>query len=498
VRRGLRFRLALTIVALVAITATVLGVGASVAVENVLRGRLLADAEREANFDLSVLVPAALESGANRRAFEASDLPGTFRRRGNLQTLVDWGRGDQWVSAPQLSGALDALPADIRRTGDAGRNLVYAWSTVAGSPSLVVGGRPAAAKATFWFVRDTSDIEGALTTLRIALGVGALLLVLIALLAARRLARGILQPIASSAAVARRLADGDLSARVPVSGGDELGAWARSFNAMAGALEETVAQLRAAESQNRRFVSDVAHELRTPLAALVAEASLVRDGLAQGDLGPGERRAAELLVADVARLRVLVEDLMELSRFDAAAEEPRRETVDLAALVRAIASSRAPNATVETGDEPLLAETEPRRLDRIVGNLLDNAREHAPGSPVDVTISRAGDRAVIAVRDHGPGVDPSALPRLFERFWKADPSRTRGTSGLGLAIAAEHAALLGGTLAASLPAGGGLRVELKVPLGSPVARPLPGGDEAVNPEAERWVSSEQASRRPAR
>jgi signal transduction histidine kinase len=493
VRRGLRFRLALTIVALVAVTATVLGVGASVAVENVLRARLLAEAEREANFDLSVLVPAALPAGADRAAFEATDLPATFRRRGDLETIVDWGGGDEWVSAPQLTGALATLPAAALRTADQGGHVVFAWSAIAGSPSLVVGGRPSAARATFWFVRDTSDVENALTTLRVALAVGALLLVVIALLAARRIARGILRPIGESARAAERLANGDLAARVPVGGGDELGAWARSFNAMAGALEETVAQLRAAESQNRRFVSDVAHELRTPLAALVAEASLVRDGLAQGDLGPGERRAAELLVADVARLRVLVEDLMELSRFDAAAEQPRRETVDLGALVRSIAGARAPDARVETPREPLLAETEPRRLDRIVGNLLDNAREHAPGSRVDVTLSRDGNDVLIAVRDHGPGVDPGALPRLFDRFWKGDPSRTAGTSGLGLAIAAEHAGLLGGTIAATLPAGGGLRVELRLPLGSPVARPLPAGDVPVNADAERWVSSEPAS-----
>jgi signal transduction histidine kinase len=494
-RRGLRFRLALTIVALVAVTAVVLGVGASIAVENLLRGRLLAEAEREANFDLSVLVPSALEGASDRAAFDASDLPVTLRSRGGLQTIVDWGDRDPYVSAPELTSALSAIPDASRQTANAGGQLVYAWTSLDARPSLIVGGRPDGVPATFWFVRDTSDVETALTTLRVALAIGALLLTVIALLAAQRVARGILRPIGQSAHAAERIAAGDLTARVPAGGGDELGAWARSFNQMAAALEETVARLRAAESQNRRFVSDVAHELRTPLAALVAEASLVRDGLAHGDLGPSDRRAAELLVADVGRLRGLVEDLMELSRFDAAAEQPRREPVDLGAIVRSIAASRAPAAEVATPPEPLVVETEPRRLDRIIGNLLDNAREHAPGARVEVTIGREASAAVVTVRDHGPGVAPTAIGHLFERFWKGDPSRTRGTSGLGLAIAAEHAALLGGALTATLPSNGGLEIALRLPLVEPVAEPLPAGDAGVIDEPERWPSPERASGR---
>jgi len=491
VRRGLRFRLAVAIVALVALTAGVLGVGASAAVENALRERVLTEAGRDAAFDLSVIVPEALPAGSDRSTFDAGDLPGTLRRRGDLETVVDWGDGNPYVSAPQLTGALGAIPADVRATADAGGRLAYAWATIAGKPSLAVGGRAATVPATFWFVRDTSDVETTLTTLRAALAVGGLVLVLLALLVARRLARGILRPIAGSAAAAERIAGGDLTARVPAGGSDELGAWAASFNRMAATLEGTVARLRAAESQNRRFVSDVAHELRTPLAALVAEASLVRDALANGELGPADRRAAELLVADVGRLRGLVEDLMELSRFDAAAEQPRREPLDLGSVVRSIATARAPEATVSLPERPIVVATEARRLDRIVGNLLDNAREHAPGASVEVSVAREGATALVAVRDHGPGVPAAALPHLFERFWKGDPSRTSGTSGLGLAIAAEHAALLGGRVEATLPPGGGLRVALMLPLDT-VSEPLPGSDRPVTAGADSPRLSEPA------
>ncbi|HEY3523036.1 MAG TPA: HAMP domain-containing sensor histidine kinase [Candidatus Limnocylindrales bacterium] len=497
-RLGLRFRLAATIVALVAITAAVLGVAASVAVENALRGRLLAEAVREANFDLSVLVPQALEGRATREAFLASDLPDAFQRRGGLETIADFGSQGAWVSSPTLTDALVAIPGSIRTTANAGGQLAYAWTSIGGGPALAVGGRAAGGvPATFWFIRPTDDIEATLATLRAALAGVALALVVVALVAARRLAGGILRPIGQSATAAGHIAAGDLSARVPVAGRDELSALGRSLNEMAAALETTIGRLRAAEAQNRRFVSDVAHELRTPLAALVAEASLVRDALADGDLGPGERRATELLVADVGRLRALVEDLMELSRFDAAAEEPRREPVDVGALVGAIVASRSPRATLRAPTEPIVVSTEPRRLDRIVGNLLDNARQHAPGAEIEVAVSREPDFGSVTVRDHGPGVPASALSQLFERFWTGDRSRTGGSSGLGLAIAREHAELLGGSLEASLPTGGGLAVTLRLPLAEPVAQPLPGRDDPVTARDEAHATSEAASRRSA-
>ncbi|MFL5755101.1 MAG: ATP-binding protein, partial [Chloroflexota bacterium] len=305
-----------------------------------------------------------------------------------------------------------------------------------------------------------------------------LVLVAIALATARRVARGILGPVTAGSRAAERIAGGDLAARVEVTSRDELGAWASSFNRMAAALEETIDRLEAAQAQNRQFVADVSHELRTPVTALVGEASLLRDHVA--DLPPDARRASELLVADVGRLRVLVDDLMELSRFDAAAESRRTEPVDLAALVRAVVASRHADATVDVPAWPVRVETEPRRLDRILGNLLDNAREHAPGAPVEVSLDVDGSVAVLRVADRGPGVPPDQLDRIFDRFHKVDPSRRAGSSGLGLAIAAEHAALLGGELAARPRPGGGLVFELRLP----VTGPLPVGDAPVTPRLD--------------
>jgi signal transduction histidine kinase len=231
---------------------------------------------------------------------------------------------------------------------------------------------------------------------------------------------------------------------------------------MAAALAETIGRLEAAQTQNRRFVADVAHELRTPLAALVAEASILREHL--GELPPDSRRAGELLVDDVARMRTLVEELMELSRFDAAAERIAAEPVDLGRLVRSVVAARLPEAQLRLPDEPLVVETDQRRLERILGNLLDNAREHGGGADAQVTLDVAPEELVLAVADRGPGVPPERLGQIFERFYKADPSRAGGSSGLGLAIAAEHAALLGGVLRAVNHDGGGLRIELHLPV----------------------------------
>jgi signal transduction histidine kinase len=334
-------------------------------------------------------------------------------------------------------------------------------------------------------------VEEALAQLRLGLIAAGLIAVLIALATAGLIAGRILRPIASGSVAASRIAAGDLRARLPIEGRDEFAAWAAEFNHMADSLEATVAKLEAAQQQNRRFVADVSHELRTPLTALVAEASIIEAGLDR--LEPDARRATELLVADIRRLRVLIEDLMELSRFDAQAEALRLEPVDLGRVVAASVASRLPEAVVTLPPQPVVVASDIRRLDRILGNLLDNARTHAPSAPVNVTLDATDGEARIVVADRGPGVTPDALSHLFDRFYKADPSRAAAdssTSGLGLAIAAEHAALLGGSLRAAARPGGGLMFTVTLP----VTRSLHPGDGADTDETESGVLSEPASR----
>ena len=458
---GIRARLTVTLVALVALTAILLGAGAYLFVETSLHDQALSEATAQAKFDLAVTVPdRGLPSDAPREDVIDSGLRQTFLQR-EIDSIIDVGDGDPIVSNEDLNGVLPALPADFRARVDGGQ-LAYTWTTVAGQPKLILGGRVGGTGPAFYFVHDVKELEDALGQLRLALIIGTIVLIVVALLVARVIARGVLAPVEAASRAAERLEHGDLSARVPVTSDDEFGTWAERFNRMAEALADTIGRLEAAQAQNRRFVADVAHELRTPLAALVAEASILREHL--GSLPPESRRAGELLVADVGRMRSLVDDLMEVSRFDSRAEQIALEPIDLPRLVRTVVAARLPDAALDLPATAIVIETDPRRLERILGNLLDNAREHAPGAPVEVSLASTGNELVLAVADHGPGVPPDRLERIFERFYKADPSRHGGSSGLGLAIAAEHAALLGGYLTAANLVSGGLRIELRLPV----------------------------------
>lgn len=481
--RGVRVRLTITLVALVAITAILLGVGSYVFVDRSLRQQFLDVAEDQARFDLTVTIPdATLPDAPTKDDVADSLLLQTFQQR-RIEAVVDLGPEGAAISNSELGDAqqvLDALPIELT-AGVAAGQLGYTWATVGAQPSLVIGGRfgegsIGAGVPAAYFIHDATTLTATLDQLRLALIVGTVALIFVALVVARSVARGVLAPVHAASRAAERIEGGDLSARVPVTSDDEFGAWAERFNRMAEALGETIFRLEAAEGQNRRFVADVAHELRTPLAALVAEASILRDHL---DALPDEsRRAGELLVADVARLRVLVNDLMEISRFDAGAEQIAVEPVDIGRLVASVVATRLPEASVVSSGKSPIFETDPRRLDRILGNLLDNAREHAAGAPVEVRVDSTSGALVISVADRGPGVPPERLAHIFERFYKADPSRHAGSSGLGLAIAAEHAALLGGSLDALAREGGGLRMELWLP----VTGSLPLGDEAAMSE----------------
>jgi signal transduction histidine kinase len=459
--RGIRSRLALALVAIVVVTVTTIGIGTYLFVEARLRDGLLTDAERQAQFNLSVLIPERLPDGVMREDLEGGELADALRLRGDIGTIVDFQDGaTPYVEPASLLGAIDGFPAAARSLAESG-HLGFAWLEVGGRPSLVVGGRQGAGPI-FYFVFPADSIEAALEQLRLGLLAAALIAVALALAAAGFIARGILRPVDSGSAAAARIAAGDLSARLPAGGADEFARFAAEFNRMADSLAATVTRLEASERQNRRFVSDVSHELRTPLTALVAEASIIEAGL--DGLPPDGRRAGELLVADVRRLRVLVDDLMELSRFDAKAEQADLEPVNLGDAVQAIVAARLPTAVLQVPDDAIVVAADVRRLDRIVGNLLDNARQHAPDALVEVIVGAAGGWASVTVADRGPGVAPDAIAQLFDRFYKADASRHVGSSGLGLAIAAEHAALLGGDVLAANRQNGGLEVMLRLPV----------------------------------
>jgi two-component system sensor histidine kinase MtrB len=367
------------------------------------------------------------------------------------------------------------LPAPLR-AAVAGGQLAYQRLEHDGSRMLVVGGRIGGSPDELYVIYDEGRIHADLAQLRNVLLAGALAVTLAAAAVGYVLARRTLEPVGRASAAARAMAEGRLDTRLPVQSRDEFGAWAASFNRMADALESKIAALWRAGERERQFTADVAHELRTPVTALVAEASLLRAHLAE--LPEQVRRPAQLLVGDVVRLRHLVDELMEISRLDGRREEPARQQVDLAALVAAVVAAGGWAERVRVRATPVLVQTDRRRVQRVVTNLVANAVEHGGGGELRLWVDGAVVR--VEVRDRGPGIAAEHLSRLFDRFYKVDPARTSPGSGLGLAIAREHARLLGGDIEVTSEVGAGTRFVFTLP----VTGLLPDGDDVVGRRAE--------------
>ncbi|MFJ1840720.1 ATP-binding protein [Streptomyces sp. NPDC088146] len=294
---------------------------------------------------------------------------------------------------------------------------------------------------------------------------GALPALLIAVVPALLAARSVLRPVRDLRRAAAGIGRGELDTRIEARGSDELAELARTFNESSTKLQESVEELRRAEVRARRFASDVSHELRTPLTGMLAVTEVLDEDAAQ--LNPDTAAAVRLISAETGKLATLVEDLMEISRFDAKAADLHLDEVDVAETIRKTLQGRHWEDQVH-GELPdgVRAMLDPRRFDVVVANLVGNALRHGE-RPVTVRLRAeqrgAGRRLVVEVADSGPGIDPVVLPHIFDRFYKADAARTRSAgSGLGLAITLENVRLHGGTVhAANGPQGGAvLTVEL--------------------------------------
>lgn len=460
-RGGVRTRLVATFIGLIAVTVIILGVGAYLFVSSSLRGQLVEDAVQQTNFNLAVLATEWLDGNPTAAEYQASPLADALALRGDVDVYVDFGDGDPFLSKPAFLTTRELVSDDLIEIV-AGGNIGREWVTVDDVPYLVTAGRRPPVGPDFFFFHPAIDIENGLDTLRQALLAGGLVLILIGAAAGNWAARQVLRPVRQASEAALEMAGGDLTVRLAAASRDEFGAWADAFNRMAGSLEDTISRLEAARARERRFVADVSHELRTPLTGLVNEAALVKSHL---ERMPGDgSRIAELLVNDVARMRRLVDDLLEISRLDAGAQETRPERIDLREFLAAVIADRLPGARLLGGMEKMLVDVDRRRLERIVGNLLDNARVHAAGREVEVSAEQEPGIIVVVVADRGPGVDPTDLDRLFERFAVGDRSRSGSGTGLGLAIAHQHALQMGGSLRADNRPEGGVTFELRLPV----------------------------------
>lgn len=385
-----------------------------------------------------------------------------------------------------------------------------AWTSVAildgqgaSQPGLLVGTRvviPGSGTYDLFLVYSMQEEQETLNFVqRVILGGGGVLLALIVGIAVV-VARLVTTPLERAARAAERMAAGDLTSRVEVSGGDELAQVGESFNHMARTLEQKVDDLTELSRLQHRFVSDVSHELRTPLTTIRMATSVLNG--AREDIPLHLHRTVELLSAQVQRFEELLADLLEISRFDAGAAELEAQRQSLDDLVsqavedvRPLAAARECRLDVHLGGEEMEAVVDARRVDRILRNLLTNAIEHGAGGPISVQTAANEEALAVVVQDFGQGISPEDAARVFDRFWRADPSRARtlGGTGLGLAISVEDAHLHDGWLQAWGQEGEGAVFRLTLPRrpGGTISRsPLQLERSFDHAEAEPVVGTE--------
>jgi two-component system, OmpR family, sensor histidine kinase MtrB len=389
------------------------------------------------------------------------DLATGFANRAGEQFEVIIITPDQTIIAG--NAAASSIPPELQRQVELGNDLLMTPTevdytdmrpSVAGLAAGATLTLPGTGRYQIYLMFPLAQEVATLAALRYAVvTTGAILVILLTLIAAL-VSRQVVTPVRAARRAAESLASGDLHDRMKVRGEDDLARLATSMNYMASELEKQINTLEELSAVQQRFVSDVSHELRTPLTTVRMAAEVLHE--AREDFDPVAARSAELLQKELDRFEALLTDLLEISRFDAGAAVLNLEEADLRDLVHRVVEANAPLAetnnteiTVHARGEAK-AEVEPRRIERILRNLLVNAIEHSEGHPIDIFVESDDVAVAIAVRDHGVGFQASQARQVFHRFWRGDVSRARavGGTGLGLSIAMEDANLHGGWLTA--------------------------------------------------
>ncbi|WP_457147702.1 MtrAB system histidine kinase MtrB [Mycobacterium sp. URHB0021] len=407
----------------------------------------------------------------DRKADSGAGLAGAFDA-----VLVVPGDGPRAATA---AGPVQQVPKALRDFVKAGQ-VSYQYATVHtdafSGPALIIGSPTTSSASTvtnleLYLIFPLNNEESTIALVRGTMATGGV--VLLGLLAAIALlvARQIVLPVRSASRIAERFAEGHLTERMPVRGEDDMARLAVSFNDMAESLHRQITQLEEFGNLQRRFTSDVSHELRTPLTTVRMAADLIYDH--SEDLDPALRRSTELMVSELDRFETLLNDLLEISRHDAGVAELSVESVDLQSTVQSaldnvghLADDAGIELIVDMPAEGVIAEVDPRRVERILRNLIANAIDHAERKPVRIRMAADEDTVAVTVRDYGVGLRPGEEKLVFSRFWRSDPSRVRrsGGTGLGLAISIEDARLHQGRLEAWGEPGKGACFRLTLPL----------------------------------
>ncbi|MEU9924601.1 MtrAB system histidine kinase MtrB [Streptomyces griseoluteus] len=360
-------------------------------------------------------------------------------------------------------------------------------------PALVIGKQvndPNGHPYELYYLFPLTQEEKSLSLVKGTLATAGLFVVVLLGAIAWLVVRQVVTPVRMAAGIAERLSAGRLQERMKVTGEDDIARLGEAFNKMAQNLQLKIQQLEDLSRMQRRFVSDVSHELRTPLTTVRMAADVIHE--AREDFDPMTARSAELLADQLDRFESLLADLLEISRFDAGAAALEAEPIDLREVVRRVVGGAAPLAERKgsrirvVGDlQPVVAEADARRVERVLRNLVVNAVEHGDGKDVVVKLASAGGAVAVAVRDYGVGLKPGEATRVFSRFWRADPARARttGGTGLGLSIALEDARLHGGWLQAWGEPGGGSQFRLTLP--RTADEPLRGSPIPLEPKDSR-------------
>ena len=357
---------------------------------------------------------------------EPESVPETLREKIRSSEDLDWQRGDlRYVNGTVIPGIFVGRNFEIPRAGKYEMYVAYDFQAQQRNIDLI--GR------SLWVT-------------------GFLLLALI-LLTASVVLRMVIKPVQVAAEIAESLTTGDLKNRMNVKGEDEIARLGVSFNQMATTLAEQIARLENLSRVQQRFVSDVSHELRTPLTTIRMASDVIH--AARSNFDPTVARSAELLLSQIEKFEQLLQDLLEVSRFDAEAAILSLDRIDIASLVQRcsedltmLAEDKGTTLKLHGFQTPVFVEADPRRIERIIRNLITNAIDHSESHPIDITISENESAISVGVRDYGVGLSSQYWSRVFDRFWRADPSRSRirGGTGLGLSIAKEDANLHGGEI----------------------------------------------------
>ncbi|MGW8062948.1 MtrAB system histidine kinase MtrB [Streptomyces ziwulingensis] len=403
---------------------------------------------------------------------------------------------------PRASGLVnwsDSVPEELRERIDGDTAAAQSYTRIvydsgeASQPGLVIGKQvndPNGEPYQLYYLFPLTQEEKSLSLVRGTLATAGLFVVVLLGAIAWLVVRQVVTPVRMAAGVAERLSAGRLQERMKVTGEDDIARLGEAFNKMAQNLQLKISQLEDLSRMQRRFVSDVSHELRTPLTTVRMAADVIHD--ARVDFDPVTARSAELLADQLDRFETLLADLLEISRFDAGAAALEAEPIDLREVVRRVVSGAEPLAERKgtrirvVGDQqPVVAEADARRVERVLRNLVVNAVEHGEGHDVVVKLAAAGGAVAVAVRDYGVGLKPGEATRVFSRFWRADPARARttGGTGLGLSIALEDARLHGGWLQAWGEPGGGSQFRLTLP--RTADEPLRGSPIPLEPTDSR-------------